>query len=169
MLRLDVASDVLWRADPLRVAGYSFDTWEVVLATLDDGTHRGRGEASGIYFLGDDAAHMRGAIEAGRAAIEDGPSREALRSILPPGGARNAIDCALWELEAARAGKPVWQLAGVPEPRPVITTFTLSADSPEAMARVAARHADAREIKAKAGRKSTSLNSHPQCGSGIPV
>src|SRR3546814_13228924 len=92
---------------------------------------------------------MRGAVEAVRAAIEDGPSREALRSILPPGGARNAIDCALWELEAARAGKPVWQLAGVPEPRPVITTFTLSADSPEAMARVAARHADARAIKAK--------------------
>src|SRR3546814_16833321 len=84
----------------------------------------------------------RGASEAVRAAIEDGPSREALRSILPPGGARNAIDCALWELEAARAGKPVWQLAGVPEPRPVITTFTLSADSPEAMARVAARHAE---------------------------
>src|SRR3546814_6960208 len=48
MLRLDVASDVLRLADPLRVAGYSFDTWEVVLATLDDGTHRGRGEASGI-------------------------------------------------------------------------------------------------------------------------
>src|SRR3546814_7823943 len=46
MLRLDVASDVLRLADPLRVAGYSFDTWEVVLATLDDGTHRGRGEAS---------------------------------------------------------------------------------------------------------------------------
>src|SRR3546814_8451117 len=92
---------------------------------------------------------MRGAIEAVRAAIEDGPSREALRSILPPGGARNAIDCALWELEAARAGKPVWQLAGVPEPRPVITTFTLSADFPEGMARVASRHADARAIKAK--------------------
>src|SRR3546814_2433205 len=59
MLRLDVASDVLRLADPLRVAGYSFDTWEVVLATLDDGTHRGRGEASGIYFLGDDAAQDR--------------------------------------------------------------------------------------------------------------
>src|SRR3546814_20580212 len=99
MLRLDVASDVLRLADPLRVAGYSFDTWEVVLATLDDGTHRGRGEASGIYFLGDDAAHMRGAIEAVRAAIEDGPSREAQRPILPPGGARNALDCALWELD----------------------------------------------------------------------
>jgi L-alanine-DL-glutamate epimerase-like enolase superfamily enzyme len=142
MLKLDVRSDVLRLADPLRVAGYSFDAWEVVLATLDDGAHRGRGEASGIYFLGDDAAHMRAAIEAG-------PSRDALRSILPPGGARNAIDCALWELEAARSGKPVWQLAGVPEPHPVTTTFTLSADSPEVMARGAVRHVDARAIKVK--------------------
>src|SRR3546814_20559309 len=108
MFSVDVWSDGLRRADPLGVAGYSLDTWELVLATLDDGTHRGRGEASGIYFLGDDAAHMRGSIEAVRAAIEDGPSREALRSILPPGGARNAIDCALWELERSeerRVGK----------------------------------------------------------------
>ncbi|HVI97560.1 MAG TPA: dipeptide epimerase [Sphingomonas sp.] len=149
MLKLDIVSDVLRLADPLRVAGYSFDTWEVVLATLDGGVHRGRGEASGIYFLGDDAAHMRAAIEGVRPAIEAGPSRDALRSILPPGGARNAIDCALWELEAARSGKPVWQLAGVPEPRPVITTFTLSADEPEVMARLAASHADARAIKVK--------------------
>jgi L-alanine-DL-glutamate epimerase-like enolase superfamily enzyme len=149
MLKLDVVSDVLRLADPLRVAGYSFDTWEVVLATLDDGVHRGRGEASGIYFLGDDAAHMRAAIEEVRPAIEAGPSHDALRSILPPGGARNAIDCALWELEAARSGKPVWQLAVVPEPRPVTTTFTLSADDPEAMARIAVSYADARAIKAK--------------------
>ena len=149
MFRLNVASDVLRLADPLRVSGYSFDTWEVVLATLDDGTHRGRGEASGIYFLGDDATHMRAAIEEVRTAVESEPSRDALRSILPPGGARNAIDCALWELEAARSGKPVWELAGVPEPRLVTTTFTLSADSPEAMARIAAGHAGARAIKVK--------------------
>ena len=153
MLRLNVASDVLRLADPLRVSGYSFDTWEVVLATLDDGTHRGRGEASGIYFLGDDATHMRAAIEEVRTAVESEPSRDALRSILPPGGARNAIDCALWELEAARSGKPVWELAGVPEPRLVTTTFTLSADSPEAMARIAAGHAGARAIKAKLGKE----------------
>ena len=69
--------------------------------------------------------------------------------ILPPGGARNAVDAALWDLEAKRSGRPVWQLAGVPEPRPILTTFTVSADTPEAMAAAARRYADARAIKMK--------------------
>lgn len=148
-LKLDIASKVLRLANPLRVAGYTFETWEVIVVTLDDGARRGRGEASGIYFLGDDAANMRAAIEDVRAAVEDGLDREALRSLLPPGGARNAIDCALWELEAAHSGKPVGQLAGVPEPRPVVTTFTLSADTPIEMARGAVGYVDARAIKIK--------------------
>ena len=53
---------------------------------------------------------------------------------MPPGGARNALDCALWELEAAQAGMPVWQLAGHRPPQPLVTTFTLGADEPEVMA-----------------------------------
>jgi L-alanine-DL-glutamate epimerase-like enolase superfamily enzyme len=66
-----------------------------------------------------------------------------------PGGARNAVDCALWELESAREGRAVWELAGLPAPKPVLTTFTLGADSPEAMAGKAKRYDQARSIKIK--------------------
>jgi L-alanine-DL-glutamate epimerase-like enolase superfamily enzyme len=88
-------------------------------------------------------------IGAVRSAIEAGPSREELRSLMPPGGARNAVDCALWELEAARAGVPVWQLARQSAPKPLRTTFTLGADEPEVMAAGAIRYAGAKSIKVK--------------------
>ncbi|WP_315761769.1 dipeptide epimerase [Sphingomonas sp. Y38-1Y] len=136
-------------AEPFAISGYVFETAEVLVVTLTDGEHRGRGEAAGVYYLGDDLAHMQAAIEGARDAIEAGPTREALRSILPPGGARNAVDAALWELEASRAGRPVWQLAGVPAPHPIRTTFTVSADSPEKMADRARGYREALSIKVK--------------------
>ena len=148
-LRLEVATEALRLAEPFRISGYVFETVDVVVATLSDGEHRGRGEASGVFYLHDEAPQIVTALEAGRGAIEAGPSREELRAILPPGGARNAIDCALWEFEAARTGQPVWCLAGLPEPKPVRTTFTLGADSPTAMAERARRYAQALSIKVK--------------------
>ena len=149
-LRLSVATDTLRLAQPFRIAGYVFDTADVLVVTLDDGIRQGRGEAAGVYYLGDDLAHMRAAIEEARTAIEVGPTREELRAILPPGGARNAIDAALWELEAQRTGRPVWALAGLgSKPRPIVTTFTISADTPEAMAAVARGYAQAVSIKVK--------------------
>jgi L-alanine-DL-glutamate epimerase-like enolase superfamily enzyme len=71
---------------------------------------------------------MLGEIEQARGAIEAGADRAELQEVLPPGGARNALDCALWELEAVQTRKPVWQLAGIDPPKPVITTFTLGAE-----------------------------------------
>ena len=67
-----------------------------------------------------------------------------LQGLLPPGAARNAVDCALWDLEAKRAGRRVWQLAGLPAPGPEITAYTLSLDAPEAMRAAAARNAAGR-------------------------
>ena len=148
-LRLDVAVDTLRLAEPFRISGHVFETAEVVTVALDDGTHRGMGEGAGVYYLGDDLAHMQAELERVRGAIEAGPSREELRFILPPGGARNAVDAALWDLEAKRAGQPVWQLAGVPEPKPIRTTFTVSANDPEAMAARALDYASAKSIKMK--------------------
>ena len=148
-LHLDVATESLKLAQPFRISGYVFETVDIVVATLSDGTNVGRGEASGVFYLGDDAPQMIAALEEARAAIEDGPSREELRAILPPGGARNAVDCAMWELEAAQKCEPVWKLAGLPKPKPVRTTFTLGADSPNAMAERAKRYADALSIKVK--------------------
>jgi L-Ala-D/L-Glu epimerase len=149
MPRLTVATETLRLAEPFRITGYVFETADVLVATLDDGTHRGRGEAAGVYYLGDDLAHMRAQIESARAAIEAGATRDALRTILPPGGARNAIDAASWELEAARAGRPVWQLAGLEPPRALLTTLTVPADTPAAMAAKARGYAGARSIKVK--------------------
>ncbi|WP_242097762.1 dipeptide epimerase [Sphingomonas sp. CROZ-RG-20F-R02-07] len=148
-LKLDVSVDTLRLAEPFRISGHVFETADVLTVTLDDGEHRGLGEAGGVYYLGDDLAHMRVELERVREAIEAGPTREELRAILPPGGARNAVDAALWDLEAKRTGRPVWQLAGIGEPKPIVTTFTVSADDPEAMADKARSYAGARSIKMK--------------------
>jgi L-Ala-D/L-Glu epimerase len=148
-MRLTLETEALRLAEPFAISGYVFEHVEVMVATLEDGAHRGRGEAAGVYYLGDDLAHMRAEAETARGTIEAGLTREELRSVLPPGGARNAIDAALWELEASREGKPVWQLAGLDEPKPMRTTMTVGADSPEAMARRATDYASAKAIKVK--------------------
>jgi L-alanine-DL-glutamate epimerase-like enolase superfamily enzyme len=148
-LRLAVAVEKLPFSAPFRIAGRVFEHQDAVLVTLDDGVHRGRGEASGVFYLEDDVPRAAAAIEAQRAVIERGIDREALQRLLPRGGARNALDCALWELEAERAGRPVWALAGLKPPRQLTTTFTLGADTPELMAAGARRYAAARALKLK--------------------
>jgi L-alanine-DL-glutamate epimerase-like enolase superfamily enzyme len=81
--------------------------------------------------------------------VEAGLSREGLQHRLPAGGARNALDCALWDLEAARSATPVWKLAGLQECRPLVTTMTAGAGTPEAMAEVAQGFLGAKAIKLK--------------------
>jgi len=148
-LKLEVRTERLRLAAPFRISGHVFEHCDVIVATLDDGTHIGRGEAAGVYYLGDDVPGMTATIERARGEIEAGIERVALQRLLPPGGARNALDCALWELEAAQSGQPVWKLAGAVAPRPLMTTFTLGADDPAVMAEGARGYADARAIKVK--------------------
>lgn len=148
-LELDVSVETLRLAKPFRISGHVFTGSDVVVVTLRDGDLRGRGEGGGVYYLNDDVPHMLYSIGAVRSAIEAGPTREELRSIMPPGGARNAVDCAMWELEAAKAGVPVWKLAGQSEPQPLRTTFTLGADDPDVMAAGAIGYAGAKSIKVK--------------------
>ncbi len=136
-------------AAPFRISGYVFEASDLVVVELDDGQHRGRGEAGGVYYMGDEAPQIVEALEANRAAIEGCGSREELRQILPAGGARNAVDCAMWELEANRLGIPAYRIAGIDAPRRLITTFTLGADTPEVMAQGARQYATARAIKIK--------------------
>ena len=85
------------------------------------------------------------------AALPDVLSRAALYDLLPAGAARNAVDCALWDLEAKRAGQRVWDLAGLPEPGPEITAYTLSLDTPDAMREQAAKNAHRPLLKIKLG------------------
>jgi L-alanine-DL-glutamate epimerase-like enolase superfamily enzyme len=148
-LSLGIAVEKFRLSAPFRISGFVFEEQEVVVVTLDDGLHSGRGEASGVYYLDDTSRGMVAAIEAVRAAIEAGIDRAALQSLLPPGGARNAVDCALWELEAKRRRMPVWQVAGLPAAKPLVTTFTLGADDPAVMAAGARKYAQARCLKLK--------------------
>ncbi|TWI02677.1 L-alanine-DL-glutamate epimerase-like enolase superfamily enzyme [Luteimonas cucumeris] len=148
-IELDVRNEPLRMKAPFRITGYMFQDPLATLVTLRDGAHVGRGEASGVYYLQDTPAAMLATLESHRDAIEAGIDRQALRTLLPPGGARNALDCALWELESRRAGSTVWQLAGINSPKPLLTTFTVGADTPEVMAAGARNYAQARAIKLK--------------------
>ncbi|HIJ63862.1 MAG TPA: dipeptide epimerase [Rhodospirillaceae bacterium] len=107
---------------------------EVVVVEIAEGGAVGRGEAVPYKRYGETVDGVIAAI----AALGDGVERSALQRLLPPGAARNALDCALWDLEAKRTGRPAWKLAGLPPPRPLTTAYTLSLDSPAAMAAAAA-------------------------------
>ncbi|MCC7633992.1 dipeptide epimerase [Stenotrophomonas rhizophila] len=148
-LKLGIAIEPLRLAAPFRIASHVFDSRNACVVTLDDGTHIGRGEATGVYYLGEDIDSLCATLEAAREAIQAHPSREELRAILPAGGARNAVDAALWELESRRSGTPVWALAGLSPPRPLPTTFTVGAAEPAAMAAAAVAYRQARSIKVK--------------------
>ncbi len=134
---------------PFRISGHVFETLDAVVVELLDGEHLGRGEAAGVYYLGDEAPQIVEQLEHNRAAIEACRSREELRWLLPPGGARNAVDCAMWELEALQSGVPAYRLAGINSPQPLVTTFTLGADEPSKMAEGARNYTQAIAIKIK--------------------
>jgi L-alanine-DL-glutamate epimerase-like enolase superfamily enzyme len=149
-LTLEVALEEWPLSAPLRITGYTFTTLTLVVVTLSDAVHFGRGEATGVFYLNETPASLVGQIEAVREKIEAGVTREELRALMPPGGARNAVDCALRELESKRARRPVWAPAGLQVPTPLLTTYTLGADTPEAMAAGATvRYRDARALKLK--------------------
>jgi L-alanine-DL-glutamate epimerase-like enolase superfamily enzyme len=123
---------------PFRFAGWVMEAIPVLLVELGADGCTGRGEAAGVYYTDDTPDRMLATVERMRPEIERGLSREDLRSLLPPGGARNAVDSAMWELEACRQGRPAWRIAGLDAVRPLRTTLTLGADSPQAMGRQAA-------------------------------
>jgi len=134
---------------PFRITGYTFVEIDVVVATISCRGCTGRGEAVGVYYRSENAASMVAQIEAVRADIEAGIDRESLRHLMPAGGARNAVDCALWDLESRLSGMPAWKIAGLNPPVPLVTTFTLGAEDPEQMARTAVSYTGAQAIKLK--------------------
>jgi L-Ala-D/L-Glu epimerase / N-acetyl-D-glutamate racemase len=148
-MKLTLQVERLEFSAPFRIAGFLFEHQDAVVVTVDNGVHRGRGEACGVYYLDDKVEQMVAALEAHRATIESGIDRASLQQLLPAGGARNALDCALWELDARRTAQPVWELAGLDPPRPLVTTFTLGADEPEVMAEGARKWAQAQALKVK--------------------
>ncbi|MGN6550474.1 MAG: N-acetyl-D-Glu racemase DgcA [Pararhizobium sp.] len=128
----------------------------VVTVTLSDAAsgHVGRGECVPYQRYGETVDGVIETIGGLGEEIARGLDRQALQGRLPAGAARNAIDCAFWDLEAKRAGRPVWELAGLDAPGPVVTAFTLSLAEPEAMRAAAERNATRPLLKIKLGGES---------------
>ena len=134
---------------PFRIARGVKTFADVITVTIAEGETAGRGEGVPYPRYGESIETSLAAIEGVREAVEAGAGREALQALLPAGAARNAVDCALWELEALRTGVDVASLAGVPGPAPLVSAITLGIDTPEAMAELASRHSEAPLLKVK--------------------
>jgi len=123
----------------------------VVVAELSDGAARGRGECVPYARYGETVEGVVAAIEAMRPALAAGLDRPGLQSAMPAGAARNALDCAFWDLAAKREKRPIHALAGLPVPHAVTTAFTISLASPDAMAQAAEKAASRALLKVKLG------------------
>jgi len=135
-----------WTAiTPFRITGRVWEAFESVVVELADGAFAGRGEAMGVFYLDETATGMAEQIETVADRIRAGIDRAALQELLPPGGARNAVDCALWDLEAKSSGRSVWQLTGV-EPRRIETVFTIGIEATAAQMAAKAAAATAHQL-----------------------
>jgi L-Ala-D/L-Glu epimerase len=148
-MRLTLSLEQWPLVTPFRITGFTWENLDALVVRVEAQGVVGQGEAEGVYYNADVPAMMFEQIESVRAVIEAGVTRESAQRLLPPGGARNALDCALWDLEAKIAGLPVWQMAGLEQTKPLMTTFTCGAETPEIMAATARAYRDARAIKLK--------------------
>lgn len=135
---------------PFATSDNVVDKIDVVLTEIHEAGRVGRGEAAGVYFRGETAESIAAEIHACRHLIEAGTTQEELQSLLPPGGARNALDCALWDLEAKLSGIPVATRIGVPS-APVRTVSTIGLAEPQAMAQQARQLTGFEILKLKLG------------------
>ena len=149
MRRLAVRQESWPLAQAFTISRGSRTAAEVVVAELVEGAHRGRGEGVPYTRYGETVAGVLAALEAMAPAIVGGLDRAGLQAAMPAGAARNALDAALWDLEAKISGKSVSRLAGLDPPGPLTTAYTLSLDAPEAMGRAAGAHAARPLLKIK--------------------
>ncbi|HZW60559.1 MAG TPA: N-acetyl-D-Glu racemase DgcA [Woeseiaceae bacterium] len=132
---------------PFKITGYTFSSARLLHVHITENGITGRGEATGVYYLGETAESMLAQVEAVRRDLESGVGRDELRRLLPAGGARNAVDCALWDLEAKLAGKTIWELTGI-TPGSTHSLLTVGLGTPAEMARTA-HTLDTAKIKVK--------------------
>jgi L-alanine-DL-glutamate epimerase-like enolase superfamily enzyme len=137
MMQFQVEKEVWPLKGIFRIARGARTHAHVVTVTLTQNGFAGRGECVPYARYQEDCETVIAQLEAVRAIVENGIDLASCQEILPAGAARNALDCALWDLEAKTSSQPVWALAGLPEPKPVITAYTISLDTPEAMAQAA--------------------------------
>lgn len=133
--------------EPFVITGHTWTHCNVLIVSITENGVTGRGEATGVYYLDETAESIYQQVLGIQQKLEQGVSREQLQSLLPLGGARNAIDCALWDLEAKSSGRSIFGITGIPS-SPVSTVNTVTIDTPKNMANKAAA-ITARQIKVK--------------------
>ena len=144
---ITVTADTFPLKNPFTISRGSKTEARVITASVARGGHVGRGEGVPYPRYGETVEEAIAALM----ALPEGITRAALNRDMPPGAARNALDCALWDLQAKTTGKRVWQLAGLAAPHPVEIAFTISLDTPEKMRAAAARNAMRAVLKVKLG------------------
>jgi L-alanine-DL-glutamate epimerase-like enolase superfamily enzyme len=148
-MNIEAREDVWPLKEVFRISRGSRTEARVVAVNVIDGKHAGRGEGVPIKRYNQSTESVLAQIESIKG--EKNLDRDKLQELLPPGAARNALDCALWDLEAKRSGKRVWQLANMPVVDQVETSFTISLDTPEKMAATAKAAAHLPILKLKLG------------------
>ncbi|WP_171131294.1 N-acetyl-D-Glu racemase DgcA [Ruegeria sp. HKCCA6707] len=146
-MQVEVSRDVFQLAQVFTISRGSRTEAKVLTVRISDGEHQGWGECVPYSRY----AETLESVEAEIAALPAEFTRQSLIDLLPAGAARNAVDCALWDLECKRAGKRAWDLAGLPVPGPEITAYTLSLDTPDAMQAQATANAHRPLLKIKLG------------------
>jgi len=127
-----------WRLQkPFTIARGKMTDAELIVVEIDDGEFAGRGEACPVPHFGESVENSLQEVEIAAGSLRDGMSWIQVHERMTAGAARNAIDCAMWDLESRRLARPVWQLLGLPAPRPLETAFTISLADPDTMAAAA--------------------------------
>ncbi|TAK55463.1 MAG: dipeptide epimerase, partial [Gammaproteobacteria bacterium] len=148
-MRFSIHAESWPAARPFRITGHTWTSFESIVVELERGGAVGHGEALGVFYANETPATMIAAIEGIAPRLDDGLTRATVQTLLPAGGARNALDCALWDLEAKEQGKSIWELTGV-APRVLETVYTIGIEAtPEAMAAHAAAAAGQPLLKIK--------------------
>ena len=149
LLSIQAAEEIWPLKQVFRISRGSRSETRVVVVTVTDGQHTGRGEAVPIARYNQTPASVIAQIESFK--TEKDLDRHRIQELLPAGAARNALDCALWDLEAKISGKRIWELANIPIVLFIETSFTISLDTPAKMGAAAQANADAPLLKVKLG------------------
>ena len=144
---LTVTPDTFRLAQVFTISRGSRTEARVLTVRVTDGGDQGWGECVPYARYGETPASVAAQI----GSLPDGINRAGRPALLPPAAARNAVDCALWDLQAKQSGRRVWDIAGLPAPGPVVTAYTLSLDTPDAMRTAAAKNAHRPILKIKLG------------------
>lgn len=147
-MKYEVKAMTLPLERPFVITGHTFVNLEAVVVTLTQDGHVGRGEGDGVYYLGETQESMLQELEDVRSRVEAGITRDELQEMMPAGGARNALDCALWDLEAKTSGQRIWKLLGM-QPKTLNTVATVGMGTPSEMAARALEFSNYPNLKIK--------------------